>query len=56
MQSSFRANKKACEANPVGENSSFVFKICVESVPLHHFKFAYADLNVAVKDFSETHF
>ena len=32
--------KRACEANPVGENSSFIFKIRVKSVPLYYFKLA----------------
>ena len=26
------------EANPVGENTSFIFTDCVKSVPLYHFK------------------
>ena len=30
-----------CEANPAGENSSFIFAVCVKSVSLCHFKHAY---------------
>ena len=26
-----------CEANPAGEDSSFIFTFCVKSVPLYHF-------------------
>ena len=35
--------QRACEANAVGENSSFVFTVCVKSVPLLHFKLTYAN-------------
>ena len=45
---------RACEAYPAGENSSFIFTICVKSVPRYHFKLAY--VHMAVKDFFETHF
>ena len=34
-----------CEANPAGENSSFIFTVCVKSVPLYHFKLAYIQLS-----------
>ena len=44
------------EANSAGENSSFIFTVCVKSVPLNHFKFAYVVLHMAVKEFFETHF
>ena len=48
--------KKTCEANPAGENSSFIFTVCVKSVPLYHFKLAYIVLHMVVKEFLETHF
>ena len=38
------------------ENGSFIFTICAKSVPLYHFKFAYVVLQMAVKEFFETHF
>ena len=44
--------KRTCEANPTGENSSFIFTVCVKSVPLYHFKFAYVVLHMAVKSTS----
>ena len=47
---------KTCEANPAGENSSFIFIAGVKSVPLYHFKFAYVVLDMAVKEFVEAHF
>ena len=28
--------------NPAGENSSFIFTVCIKAVPLYRFKFAYA--------------
>ena len=40
-----------CEANAAGENSSFIFTVCVKSVRLRHFKLAYVFLHVAVKEF-----
>ena len=40
-----------CEANPADENSSFIFIVCVKSVPLYHFKLAYVILHMAVKEF-----
>ena len=43
--------KRACKANPAGENSLFIFTVCVKSVPLYHFKFAYVVLHTAVKEF-----
>ena len=42
---------RTCEANQAGENSSFIFSVCVKSVPLYHFKFAYVVLDMA-KNFS----
>ena len=47
--------ERTCEANPAGENSSFIFTVCVKSVPLYHFKLAYVVLHMAVKEFFETH-
>ena len=52
----FVAFQRIREANPAGENSSFIFTICVKSVPLYYFKLAYEVLRVAVKQFFETHF
>ena len=45
--------QRTCEANPGGENSSFIFRACVKSVPLYHFKLAYVVLHMAVKEFSK---
>ena len=42
------------EADPAVENSSFIFTVCVKSVPLYHFKLAYVVLHMAVKEFFET--
>ena len=33
--------ERTCEANPAGENSSFIFTVCVKAVSLCHFKHAY---------------
>ena len=44
------------KANQAGENSSFIFTVCVKSVPCYHFKLAYVVLQMAVKEFFETHF
>ena len=44
-----------CKDNLAGENSSSIFTVCVKSVPLYHFKFAYVALHMAVKEFFETH-
>ena len=44
------ARVKACQANPVGENSSFIFTVCVKSVLLYHFKHACVVLHMAVKE------
>ena len=42
--------------NTVGENSSFIFRVCVKSVPHYHFKLAYIVLQIAVNEVFETHF
>ena len=49
------AKQRTCEANQAGENSSFIFTVCVKSVPLHHFKLAYVVLRMAIKEFFKTH-
>ena len=46
--------QRTCEANAADENSSFIFTVCVKSVPLYHFKLAYVVLHIAVKEFFET--
>ena len=46
---------KTCEANPAGENRSFIFTVGVKSVPLYHFKLAHLVLHMAVKEVFETH-
>ena len=38
------------KANAVGENSSFIFTVCVKFVPLYHFKLARVFLHTAVKE------
>ena len=50
------AKERTREANPAGENSSFIFTDFVKSVPLYHFKLAYVVPRIAVKEFFETHF
>ena len=30
-----------CEANPAGKNNSFIFTVCMKSVPLYRFKRSY---------------
>ena len=44
------------DANSAGENSSFIFTVCVKSVPLYHLKLPYIVLHMAVKEFFETCF
>ena len=44
-----------CEANLLGENSSFIFTVCVKSVPLYDFKLAYVVLRMAVKEMFQNH-
>ena len=48
--------QRTCEANQVGENSSFIFIVCVKSVPHYHFKLAYVVLHMAATEFFKTHF
>ena len=31
-------SERTCEANAAGENSSFIFTVCIKSVPHYHFK------------------
>ena len=45
-----------CSANQAGENGSSIFTACVRYVPRYHFKFACEILQMAVKQFLETHF
>ena len=46
--------QSTCEANPVGENRSFIFTVCVKSVQIfYYFKLAYIALHMAVKECSE---
>ena len=47
--------ERTCEVNAACENSSFIFTVCVKSVPRYHFKLAYVVLQMAVKEFFETH-
>ena len=48
--------KRTCEANPVGEESSFIFTVCIKSVALYHFKLSYVVLHMAVTELFDTHF
>ena len=48
--------KRTCQANQVGENSSFIFTVRVRSVPRYHFNLLYVILQMAVKEFFETGF
>ena len=50
------ALERTCEVNAVDENSSFIFTVCVKSVPRYHFQLAYVVLQMAVREFFETHF
>ena len=36
--------------NTVGENSSFIFTVCVKSISHYHFKLAYIVLQIAVNE------
>ena len=45
-----------CEANPSGENSSFIFTVCVRSVLFYYSKLAYVVQHKAMKECFETHF
>ena len=49
-------NKRACEANAAGENSLFIFTVCVISIPLYHFKLAVVLPHLAIKKFFKAHF
>ena len=51
-----RSVQSTCDANPVGENSSFIFTVCVKSVPLYNFKLAYVAIHMAVKECFEAQF
>ena len=42
--------KRTCSANQAGENSSFIFTVCVKSVPRYYFKLVYVILQMAVKE------
>ena len=44
-----------CLANQAGENSSSIFTVSVRSVPRYYFKLAYVILQIADKEFFETH-
>ena len=43
--------KRNYEVNPEGENSAFIFTVCVKSVSCYHFKLACVILHMAVKEF-----
>ena len=47
------AQKGPVKLNQAGENGSFIFTVCVKSVPRYHFKFPYVILQMAVKVFSK---
>ena len=46
--------ERTCKANAEGENSSFIFGVCVKSVPRYHFKLSCVVLQMAIKEFFET--
>ena len=48
----FPGVERTCEANPAGENNSFIFTVHVKSVPLYHLRFAYVVLHMPIKEFS----
>ena len=48
--------QRTCKANEAGENSSFIFTVCVRSVPRYYFKLANVILQMVVKELFETHF
>ena len=52
---SFRL-ERTYEANPGGENSSFIFTACVKSVPHYRFKLAHVVPYMAVKELLESTF
>ena len=41
------------KANPAGENSTFIFTVCVKSVLVYHFKFAFEFYMTGSKKFSK---
>ena len=47
--------RRTCEANSGGETSSFIFTVCVKSVPFYH-KFLCIVLDMVAKEFLETQF
>ena len=53
-------SQRTCEANAAGENwgenSSFIFTVCVKSGTLYPFKLACVVLHMAVKEFFKSHF
>ena len=51
LKREFTPHETTCEANPAGENSLFIFSVCVKSVQFYHSKLAYVVLNMAVKEF-----
>ena len=53
--SDIKISQRTCEANAAGENSSFIFTVCIKSVSRHHFKLACVVLQMAVKEIFETH-
>ena len=38
-----------CEANPEGDNSSFIFPVCLKSVSIYYIRLAYVVMHMAVK-------
>ena len=46
------SRERTCENNAAGENSSFIFTVCVKSVPRYHFKLAHVVLSLS-KNFSK---
>ena len=46
-----QVTKRTPETNAAGENSLFIFTVCVKYVPLYHFKLAYVIIHMAVKEF-----
>ena len=53
MKYKYQGRQWTFEANPAGENSSFIFTVCVKLVLLYHFKLAYVFLHIAAKKFFE---
>ena len=52
-RSKIKSNKGSVKLMQLSENSSFIFTVCVRSVPRYHFKLAHVILQMAVKDFSK---